>query len=188
MRHFVLIRHFVTLSIILIVPTIAYSGVIVQGVRSLSKSGSTPLKGNVTLSEGSNITLTQVANNITISGTASAVSITATTGYEPEQWVLNGGVSPVDDFDGVRRAENNKTIQRLVLCMYNSGSSGSTIVRVNYGASLLSSTYITLTATGSTACTSTTPAISLITNDLINASVTQSASGLAEDLSLKALF
>jgi hypothetical protein len=163
-----------------------YAGVIVQGVRTLSKNGSTLLRQNVTLSEGTNITLTQAGQNITIS--ASAGSVSGTTGYEPEQWLLNGGVVKVDDFDGVRRAENNKTVQKLILCAYNSGTSGSTIVKFAYGSGLLSSIGITLTATGATACASTTPALALVTNDLMNASVTQTATGPVQDLSLKATF
>jgi hypothetical protein len=182
MRLIVLFASFVFLS------HITLAGVIIQPVKTFAKSGSVGLKGDVTISEGSNILLTQIGQNITISATSGAATVTATTGYEPEQWILNGGISVITDFDGVRRAENNKTIQKLILCMYNSGSSGSTVVNLSYGPALASSTNIALAATGGTACTSTTPAISLNTNDLMNASVTQSASGLAEDLSLKALF
>jgi hypothetical protein len=40
--------------------------VIRQGVRSIAKSGSTGLTGAVTLSQGSNITLTQSGNDISI--------------------------------------------------------------------------------------------------------------------------
>ncbi len=40
-----------------------------QGVKSISKSGSPKLKGDVTLSEGSNITLNQTGNNIEIIAT-----------------------------------------------------------------------------------------------------------------------
>jgi hypothetical protein len=49
----------------------AHAGVIRQGVRHLSKSGSTGLIGDVTLSAGSNIILTQIGQNITITASSS---------------------------------------------------------------------------------------------------------------------
>jgi hypothetical protein len=65
-------RQFVLLILLVIGFHSSYGGVVTQNVRSLSKSGSTPLKGNVTLSEGTNITLNQSATNISISATASS--------------------------------------------------------------------------------------------------------------------
>ena len=46
--------------------------VIKRGVSSISKSASAQLKGDVTLSEGANITLTQSGNDIAIAGSAGA--------------------------------------------------------------------------------------------------------------------
>jgi len=46
-----------------------------SGVLSISKSGDPLLTGDVTLSEGSNITLTQVGNNIEISSTGGGPSV-----------------------------------------------------------------------------------------------------------------
>lgn len=46
-----------------------YVGGGASGVKSISKSGSTQLTGDITLSEGSNVTLTQTGNNIQIAST-----------------------------------------------------------------------------------------------------------------------
>lgn len=54
--------------------TAAHAGIVRQDVRHFSKSGSTGLIGDVTISEGSNITLTQLGQNITISATGSGGS------------------------------------------------------------------------------------------------------------------
>lgn len=48
--------------------------IVMPGVTSIAKFGSTPLTGAVTLSEGSNIILTQVGQNIEISGIAFALA------------------------------------------------------------------------------------------------------------------
>lgn len=163
----------------------AHAGVIQQNVRTFSKLGDPVLRGPVTISQGSGITLTQVGQNISITATGTS---TGTTGYEPELFVLNGGISLLDDIDGVRRSEITKTISTIVMCLYNSGTSGSTGVRVRYGAALGSSVSIGLTATGGTACTSTTPAVPLSINDLQNVSVTGVANGAPEDLTIKLLY
>lgn len=49
-------------------------------VTSISKSGSDPLTGNVTLSGGSNVTLTQVGQDITITASDTDTGITQLTG------------------------------------------------------------------------------------------------------------
>lgn len=67
------------------------------GVASISKSGSSKLKGNVTFSEGSNITLTQVGNDISIasSGGSSTPLMTCATDFTNTsryiEAVVNGG-------------------------------------------------------------------------------------------------
>lgn len=163
----------------------AYAGVIRQGVRHISESGDIPLVGDVTLSEGSNITLTQVGQNIAISATAGGA---ASSGFEPETFTLDGGVTFVTDINGIRRAENNKTIQRIVTCLYDSGSSGETFVKVNYGPALAAAVTMSVTANNSRACNSINPAISLVTNDLMNVDVTGTANGAPTDLSVKLIF
>jgi hypothetical protein len=65
------------------------------GVSSISKAGETELTGDVTLSEGTNITLTQVGNDIEISSTGGGVTL---------QLVMEPGVThppvPVETPDG----------------------------------------------------------------------------------------
>jgi len=51
--------------------------VITRDVKSLSKSGEAKLKGDVTLSEGANITLTQVGNDVEVASTAGSGATTA---------------------------------------------------------------------------------------------------------------
>lgn len=119
---------------------------------------------------------------------ASASGVTSSTGYEPEQFNLNGGTSVIDDFDGIRRTENNKSIAKIVACLYNSGISGNTTVRVNFGAALGSNTTLNIPATGGVNCAQSTPASALVTNDLMNVDVTAVAAGAPEDLSVKIIF
>jgi len=49
--------------------------VVTRDVKSLSKSGDTKLKGDVTLSEGTQIVLTQTGQDISIATTAGNASI-----------------------------------------------------------------------------------------------------------------
>jgi hypothetical protein len=65
-------------TLLLLASTCASAGIIRQNVRHLSKSGSTGLIGDVTLSPGSNITLTQSGQDIAINASASS-SITVST-------------------------------------------------------------------------------------------------------------
>lgn len=60
------------------VATIADIGA--AGVSSLAKSGSTPLTGAVTLSEGANVTLTQVGQDIAIASTAGGTGTVTSVG------------------------------------------------------------------------------------------------------------
>ncbi len=57
--------------IVLLAAIPSYAGIIRQNVRHFSKFGSTGLIGDVTLSEGSGVTLTQVGQNVTITATSS---------------------------------------------------------------------------------------------------------------------
>ncbi len=57
--------------LILVAFSTAHAGVTRQNVRTISKSGSTGLNGNVTISEGSGVTLTQTGQDISIAATGS---------------------------------------------------------------------------------------------------------------------
>lgn len=56
----------------ILLATSAHAGIIRQNVRHFSKSGDTPLIGDVTISEGTGITLTQIGQNIAISASGSS--------------------------------------------------------------------------------------------------------------------
>jgi hypothetical protein len=74
------------------------------GVSTLAKSGDTPLTGAVTLSEGSNISLTQVGNDIEIAATAGGGGGAETGGYAiyPLDRTTDTGMDGTfgDDFTG----------------------------------------------------------------------------------------
>lgn len=86
--------------LLLAVSLSANAGIIRQNVRHLSKAGSTGLIGDVTLSAGANITLTQSGQDIAITAAASSSSITFTTktaSYtltSADNWVLFNCSSP----------------------------------------------------------------------------------------------
>lgn len=105
-----------------------------------------------------------------------------------EIFTLDGGVTFDNDINGLRRAESNETIQKIVVCLSNSGLSGNTTVRINYGPALASNTTVSVAATNGPSCNSTTPAISLNTNDLINVDVIGVANGVPNNLSVKLYF
>lgn len=105
-----------------------------------------------------------------------------------ETFTLDGGVTFVNDINGIRQAESNQTIQKIVTCLHNSGTSGETYVKVNYGPALAAAVTMSVTANNGPACNSITPAISLLTGDLMNVDVTGTANGAPTDLSVKLIF
>lgn len=171
-----------TLSIL---PVFAASERVVQDVLTIGKPGSSTNK-EVRLGTGRfryNVSGTKV--QFSHDGSTWKDFQEAGTGSY-ELFVLNGGLAIVDDFDGVRRAESTLTLQKVVMCAKNSGS-GTTTIRVNYGAALASNLTLSLTGTGAVACNSSSPGTSFSTNDLMNVDLTAVASG-AEDLSVKLIF
>jgi hypothetical protein len=101
-------------------------------VASLAKSGSTGLKGDVTLSEGANITLTQSGQNIAIAGSASGGDISGT-----------GVVGQVAEF-----VTNTKTLQAAKLI----GPASNILTITNGAASTLA---LAITSTKTLTLTST---------------------------------
>jgi hypothetical protein len=166
----------IVLSVLLAVS--AQAGVIPSSVRSFSKSGSTKLKGDVTISAGTNITLTQTGQNIQIDASASS-----STGSD--FFVLNGnldslGALPILDIDGVRKASASMTVTEIKVCAYNSGS-GTTTVRFNYGAALGSNSSVSLSGNSATKCaTSGAISLSLSTSDLRNLDLTALGTGVVD--------
>mgnify|MGYP001617001066 CR=1 FL=1 len=65
------------IAIFLIFTTTVHADVVSRGVRALSKAGSAELRGAVTLTGGSNVTLTQSGQDISIAATASGVADSA---------------------------------------------------------------------------------------------------------------
>ena len=78
-----------------------------QGVTTIAKSGSTQLSGDVTLSEGTNITLTQLANDIEIAAAGGGDMLKAT--YDTD----NDG--RVDVAEGINDGTNSATAAAIVL-------------------------------------------------------------------------
>jgi hypothetical protein len=153
-------------------------------IFSLKAQGSSALKGLVTLVPGTNITLTQVGQNITIDSTGGGGGSSTA----PSYWSMTGGVT-VGVMDGPDVADTSKSVSKIVCSLRNSGSSGSTIVTFYYGPSLASSTTLTLTANSNGLQYNTaTPSITLSTGDYIDAQVTQVAVGQVEDLRCKVIY
>ncbi len=84
-------------AIILIAATSAHAGIIRQDVRHFSKAGSTGLIGDVTISEGSNIVLTQIGQNITITATSSGGSTEAWTTVNSDYTVTTADLNILAD-------------------------------------------------------------------------------------------
>lgn len=166
-----------------------YAGVIRQNVRTFNKQGDTPLRGAVTISEGTGITLTQVGQNIQISATASSSSSIPYTEFEMSGGVTYGNMGPPD------RAEVARTVSLVSCTMRNSGDSGSTLIKLSYGpGSTITTTAasyvdVTVTANGDINYGQlATPGIVQAQNDYIDMEVTTPASGAPQDLRCKILY
>lgn len=149
---------------------------------SIGIFGQPQLVGSVTINAGTNILLGQIGQNIYVTSTATNDS------RPKDTFVMNGGLSVLEDIDGIRYTQSTKTLQTAIICAYNTGSSRETIARVKYGTSLQSSLDITLAATGTRGCQSYSPNISFATGDFYNVNVSTTASGSAQDLSVQLFF
>lgn len=103
-------------------------------VVSLAKSGSTPLNGAITLSEGANITLTQSGQDISIAGNAGTVtSVSGTT----NRITSSGGATPVIDIAATYVGQTSiTTLGTITTGIWT----GTTIAVANGGTGVTSST------------------------------------------------
>lgn len=99
---------------------------------------------------------------------------------------LIGGVTITDDnFDGIRMAETGESVTSVYCALRDSGTSGNTVVKINYGPSLASNTTISIAANGGINYATSTPSITLSANDFISLEVTSVAAGAPENLFCK---
>lgn len=94
------------------------------GVTGISKSGSSVLVGPVTLSEGANITLTQVGQDIEIASGGGS-------GKFQNRWTANGPFRVGTEVDGAYISDTGFTISGVWIYRSVAGTSGSTIIDLN---------------------------------------------------------
>lgn len=102
--------------------------------------------------------------------------------------VLQGGASPMYPIDGIRRATANSTITKINVSALNSGSSGSTTVKLYYGPSLGSTQTATLTANGGVNSSSATVSLALTAGDLMAVELVSAAAGGVEDVTVELVY
>lgn len=104
------------------------------GVRTIAKTGSSALVGNVTLSEGTNITLTQVGQDISIASTATG------SGKLQHRWAANGPYRVGTDVDGAYISDTGFTITGVWIYRTVAGTASSTILDLNKNGTTMYST------------------------------------------------
>lgn len=118
-----------------------------------------------------------------LSQAPSASGTIAPTYFEMSGGVTFGNMGPPDEADVAR------TVSKIACTMRNSGSSGSTVVTIAYGATLGSSTTISITANGGLNYSEVaTPGISQSAHDYIDMYVSSVAKGAPNDLRCKILY
>ena len=122
--------------------------VLKSAVRSIAKSGSSQLKGDVTLSAGSNITLTQSGQDIQIaaSGGSSGVKL-----YTLANNVTVSNTTTQTDLisftvPGGTLSTNNAVFVRMTILSV-AGVSGNITIRFKYGGTQTDSATLTLSST-----------------------------------------
>lgn len=162
----------------------AQAKIIRQDVRHLSVAGQTALIGDITMSAGSNITLAQSGQNITITSTASASTALNA------RWALTGAVVPYNDIDGPHYQTSTQSLTTVNLTMLNSGTSGNTSVRLNQYRSGLLNNAQTATVTANaglptSSASALTGTLSLLAGDVVTVDITQTASGAPESIAIE---
>lgn len=177
---------FIALAVLASILT-AHAGIIRQDVRSLSKSGSTKLIGDVTLSEGSNITLTQIGQNISITASGSSVTATANS----VRFDLAGGIGYTtvpDPFDTQHRSVGTSTLAQVALGLRASGDSGYTGIEIYKNGVDMGGVTVTANGGMNSSVSTLSPPISLVDGDLIWPAITVNSTGAPEDLSVELIF
>lgn len=158
-------------TITIYAPVSAASG---SAVNSIAASGSSGLTGNVTLSAGTNITLTQAGQNIKIdsSGGGGGGGGTGMT-----RFVLEGETVPYTCINGPHYVSASASLATAYISMLNSGTSGSTTIRINQytaGALAASATSLLVASSGNPAATAgaLSSTLSLAVGDIITVDVT----------------
>jgi hypothetical protein len=105
-----------------------------RGVTGISKVGESVLTGEVTLSQGANITLTQVGNDILITGAAAGSAVVQ------HRWMANGSYLVGTDVDGAFISDSGFTITGVWLYRGTAGSASSTIVDIHKNGTTLYTT------------------------------------------------
>lgn len=184
-------RSFIAASIcIAILSPCVYAGIIRQNVRTLSKSGSTGLIGNVTLSPGAGIALTQAGQDINIAATGGGGGGGGSASSSNVKFTLNDAIVPFVNIDGPHYQAITATMSTVNLSMLNSGLSGYTSLQINQfrGGGLLAASYVTITAASgnpTVAVASLSTPLSLLPGDLVTVDVTITATGSPEAISLE---
>ncbi len=155
-----------------------------NAVTSISNSGSPALMGNVTLSAGSNIVLTQVGQNITITATSSGSSAAIA------RFTASGGIgAPVDWFDGGYVCTTAQSLTNVQLGMNDSGTVGYTGVEIYKNG--VDRGVVTVTANGTQNSVNSTLAspISCVSGDVFHPGITNTPiSGTPQDLTVQFQF
>lgn len=175
---------------ILIIQHVSHAGVINQSVRTINKTGSTPLSGAVTITQGTGITITQLGQDIAISATSSSGS----SGTPFTEFQMSGGVT-VGNMGPPDQAEVARTVSLVSCTMRNSGSAGSTLVKLSYGSgasiTTTSASFVNVTITANDGIQYgelVTPGIVQAQHDYIDMEVTTPAFGAPDDLRCKILY
>lgn len=132
-----------------------------------------------------------IGNVLTSNGTiwVSAPPSGGGSGVEIDLFTYIGGVGPAPSgIDGVRVAEVAKTISKVVCTLRKNGSSGATVVRFFYDATLSSFFDVTIPFNSGLTAQTAVPGVSLGVGEFISAAVISVAGGSVEDLACKVYY